>query len=47
MEARVEKAAGLGCDAIEPDNMMVRCNSTCQGDRVGIRLHNSLFVVLP
>ena len=23
MEARVEKAAGKGCDAIEPDNMSV------------------------
>lgn len=25
MEARVEKAAGMNCDAIEPDNMSVSC----------------------
>lgn len=28
MEARVEKAAGMDCDAIEPDNMSVSLVST-------------------
>lgn len=30
MSARVQKAKGMNCDAVEPDNMMVRIRDGCE-----------------